>query len=80
MKDNKKIINNNIRAKNIQLITDDGENLGTMPLAAAKAKAETAGLDLMQMSVRDDTAIVKMLDYGKFLYRQKKQDQKQKQR
>jgi translation initiation factor IF-3 len=33
---NKKNLNNDIRANKVQLITDDGENLGEMTLAEAK--------------------------------------------
>jgi len=51
-----------------------------MTLSEARAKAAEEGLDLMEMWRNGDTTIVKILDYGKFLYRQKKQDQKNKQK
>jgi len=75
----RRILNNDIRANKIQLITDDGENLWEMSLDEGKAKARETSLDLMEMWKRDDLTIVKLLDYGKFLYREKKQKQKQKQ-
>jgi translation initiation factor IF-3 len=34
----------------------------------------------MEMGQNGDITLVKMIDYGKYLYRQKKQDQKQKQK
>ena len=80
MKEKKKRLNSDIRANLVQVITDDGENLGEMSLFDALEKAKSQELDLMEMWARDDVTIVKMLDYGKFLYRQKKQDQKQKQK
>ena len=50
MKEKKRILNGDIRARNIQLITDDGGNLGEMHMNDARAKAEELGLDLMEMS------------------------------
>lgn len=79
MSTKRRILNNDIRANKIQLITDDGENLWEMSLDEGKAKARETSLDLMEMWKRDDLTIVKLLDYGKFLYREKKQKQKQKQ-
>ena len=72
-------LNSAIRANTIQLITDDGENLGEMSLAEAKVISKEKNLDLMEMWKKWDITIVKILDYGKFLYREKKQKQKQKQ-
>jgi translation initiation factor IF-3 len=39
LKEKKKALNNEIRAKNVQIITDQGENLGEMSLSEAKAIA-----------------------------------------
>lgn len=50
-----------------------------MPFSEALAKARELELDLMEIGKNEDGVIVKMLDYGKFLYKQKKQEQKQKQ-
>lgn len=80
MKENKRILNDDIRATNIKLINEEGEMLGEMTLSEAKAKAKELSLDLMQLWNDWDRTIVKMLDYGKFLYKQKKQDQKNKQK
>lgn len=75
-----KILNDDIQARRINLITDDWENLWEMTLGEGKQKASEMWLDLMQMSYDWESAVVKMLDYGKFLYREKKQKQKNKQR
>lgn len=80
MKENKRILNDDIRANNVKLISEEWEQLWEMTLAEAKAKAKELSLDLMLLSGNNDSAIVKMLDYGKFLYKQKKQDQKNKQK
>lgn len=80
MKDNKRPLNDEIKASKIKLITDEGEVLGEMSLAEAKQKAKESALDLMQLWREGDLTILKMLDYWKFLYKQKKQEQKQKQK
>lgn len=79
MKEEKRVLNDDIRAKNVQVITDDGENLGEMSLDDAKAKAKSLWLDLMLIWQNWDLSIIKMLDYWKHLYRLKKQQQKNKQ-
>ncbi len=78
MKDKKNALNDKIRAKTVQIITDEGENLGEMPLSEAKAMAKDKELDLMEIWKNWDVTIVKMLDYWKHLYRVKKQANKQK--
>lgn len=80
MKEKQRILNDDIRANLVQLITDDGENLWEMSLKDARAKALEEGLDLMEMWRNGKVTIIKMLDYWKFLYRQKKQEQKNKQK
>jgi len=80
MKDKKKRLNGDIRANQVQVINEEGENLWEMSLTDALAKAKAEEMDLMEMWARGDLTIVKILDYGKFLYRQKKQGQKQKQK
>ena len=80
MKEKKKNLNGDIRATTVQVITDDWENLGEMSLSEAKQRAADLELDLMEIGKNETATIIKMLDYGKYLYRQKKQDQKQKQK
>lgn len=80
MKEAKRPLNEEIKAKNVQVITDDGENLWNMQLKEAREKASELWLDLMEIWRKDDIVIIKMLDYGKYLYRLKKQDQKNKQK
>lgn len=79
MKEKKKALNGDIRAKKVQIITDRGENLGEMSFTDARKMASEQELDLMEIWKNWDVSIVKMLDYWKYLYRQKKQASKQKQ-
>jgi len=80
MKEKKKNLNRDIKAHKVQVIDDEGNNLGEMDFEEAMKKAESLGLDLMEIGKKDNIVIIKMLDYGKYLYRQKKQEQKQKQK
>lgn len=80
MKEKKKPLNDEIQASRVQLITDDGENLWEMTIEEARTKARELELDLMEIGTKWDLGIVKLLDYWKFLYRQKKQEQKNKQK
>ncbi len=56
------------------MIDPDGEPLGVMPTNEAIAKAESYGLDLVEMASNADPPVCKILDYGKFKY----EDQKRK--
>lgn len=80
MKDNKRPLNDEIKASKVKLITDEWEVIWEMTLSEAKIKARENALDLMQLWREWDLTIVKMLDFWKFLYKQKKQEQKQKQK
>jgi translation initiation factor IF-3 len=66
------LINHQIRAEHVQLITQDGENVGIISRNQALRQAEEAGLDLVLIAVKDDTPVVKIMDFGKMLYEKKK--------
>jgi translation initiation factor IF-3 len=65
-------MNNRITAKTVQVINFDGQNMGSMPIAQALQIASDAGLDLVEMNANTPVPIVKVMDYGKFKYEQKK--------
>ncbi len=65
-------MNNRIFAKSVQVISQDGQNLGIMPTAQALNMAADMGLDLVEINANAATPIVKIMDYGKFKYEQKK--------
>ena len=65
-------MNNRITAKTVQVISADGQNLGVMPIAQALQITSDDGLDLVEMNANAPVPIVKILDYGKFKYEQKK--------
>lgn len=65
-------INQEIRAKEIRLIDETGENRGVMSVAEALALAEDAGLDLIEISPNTNPPVCKILDFGKYKYEQQK--------
>src|SRR5438045_3244557 len=71
-KENTQLINHQIRAEQVQLITQDGENIGIVSRSQALRQAEEAGLDLVLIAIKDDIPIVKIMDFGKSLYEKKK--------
>lgn len=59
-------------------MTDDGEMLGVLPVEEAVAKAKERELDLVEISPKAKPPVCKIIDYGKYLYEQKKKEKLQK--
>ena len=62
------MINEQITAKEIRLIGEEGEQLGTMNLSQAQDAADKAGLDLVLMNGNSTPAVCKLMDYGKYKF------------
>ena len=65
-------INENIRAQEVRLISSTGEQVGIVPLKEALENAQEASLDLVQLGGSSEPPVCKVMDYGKYLYEQKK--------
>lgn len=65
------LLNGLIKAKEIQLINEFGENVGVINKFEALNMAEEIGLDLVQVS-EGEIPVCKLLDYKKSLYESKK--------
>ena len=65
-------INEKIFAKSVQVISQDGQNLGVMETANALNMAYDMGLDLVEINANATPVLVKIMDYGKYKYEQKK--------
>ncbi|MFH0898624.1 MAG: translation initiation factor IF-3 [bacterium] len=70
---NKYLVNEKIKASKVLTIGSDGENFGVVSREKALDLAAKAGLDLVQVGVKDSTVVTKIMDFGKFLYEKKKQ-------
>lgn len=53
-------------------MTDDGETLGVMDTRDAIQEARNRGIDLVEIAPNAKPPVCKLIDYGKFLYEQKK--------
>ena len=60
------------------MIGAEGEQLGTMTSEAALSKAEEAGLDLVDVAPGSKPPVVRIMDYGRYKYEQKKKSGKSK--
>ena len=67
-------INEEIRAREVRLVGEEGEQLGTMPLYQAREVAKTRGLDLVEVAPTAVPPVCRLLDYGRFKYEQAKKE------
>jgi len=67
-------VNDRIRAREIRVIDEEGNQLGVMPPFEALRKARELGLDLVEISPTANPPVCKIMDYGRFLYQQNKRD------
>lgn len=65
-------INERIRAPQIRVIGDEGEQLGVMSVRAAIDIARQRGLDLVEVAPGVNPPVCRIIDYGKYQYEQKK--------
>lgn len=74
-------INEKIRAREVRLISDDGRQLGIVPIMEAMRLAKEQELDLVEVSPKTVPPVCKIMDYGKFKYQvaKKAHDAKKKQ-
>ncbi|APJ04431.1 translation initiation factor IF-3 [Silvanigrella aquatica] len=71
-------INDRIKATEVRLISDTGEQVGVLPIREALMRAEELGLDLVEVSPDAKPPVCRLIDYGKFKYQQSKKAQEAK--
>ena len=71
-------VNNRIFSREVQVITNDGENLGVINTNDAISRAKDAGLDLIEIAPNANPPVCKIMDMGKFKYDQQKKASKAK--
>jgi translation initiation factor IF-3 len=67
-------VNDRIKAIEIRLIGAEGENVGVVSPAKARAMAEEAGLDLVEISPNANPPVCKIMDFGKYKYETQKKE------
>jgi translation initiation factor IF-3 len=65
-------INEFIRAPQVRVINDDGEQLGIMTNTAALSAARDAGLDLVEVAPEAAPPVCRIMDFGRYKYQQSK--------
>ncbi|MCK6578795.1 MAG: translation initiation factor IF-3 [Anaerolineae bacterium] len=71
-------MNNQIRAREVRVISDTKENMGVMSIGRALELAESRGLDLVEVSPEADPPVCRVMDFGKFQYEQSRKERKAK--
>ena len=61
-------VNERIRAREVRVVDEAGNQLGVMTLIDAMKAAREAGLDVVEISPTAVPPVCKLVDYGKFLY------------
>ena len=71
-------INRQIRAKEVQLIGENGEKLGVLAFFDALEKAEEKNLDLVLVAPNTNPPVCKIMNYGKYKFEQAKKEKEAK--
>jgi len=70
--------NNRITSSEVQVITNDGNNLGILNTNEAISKAKEEGLDLIEIAPKARPPVCKIMDMGKYKYDAQKKANKAK--
>jgi len=71
-------MNEKIRAREIRVIGEDGEQFGILTVSEALALAAEKSLDLVEISPNATPPVCKIMDYGKFKYEKTKKEKENK--
>jgi translation initiation factor IF-3 len=61
-----------IRVKEVSVIGDDGEHLGTIPTEEALSMAEDRDMDLVEVAANSNPPVCRIMDFGKHKYKASK--------
>jgi translation initiation factor IF-3 len=64
--------NERIRAREVRVIDEDGQMIGVMAPQQALSIARERGYDLVEIAPQADPPVCRIIDFGKYLYEQKK--------
>lgn len=65
-------MNHQIRARQVRVVDEEGEQLGIMDPREAVRVAEERDLDLVEVAPKADPPVCRIMDYGKYKYEQKR--------
>lgn len=67
-------MNHRIRAREVRVIDDEGNQLGVMNIQDALKRAQEAGLDLLELAPTATPPVCRIMDYSKYKYDQEKKE------
>ena len=67
-------VNERIKAREVRLVGEKGEQLGIMPLYQALEIARKQNLDLVEVAASAVPPVCRLLDYGRYKYEQTKKE------
>jgi len=67
-------VNRAIRAREVRVVTEEGEQLGILSVEEALRQAEERGSDLIEVAPQAEPPVCRIMDYGKFRYQQRKKE------
>ncbi|MEJ8554082.1 translation initiation factor IF-3 [Tepidibacter sp. Z1-5] len=71
-------MNEEIRDKEVRLLSQTGEQLGIVSAREAQIMANEANVDLVKISPNANPPVCKIMDYGKFKYEQSRKEKESK--
>ena len=71
-------VNDRIKAKEVRLIEESGHQFGVINIQEARKISEDKGLDLVLISESSSPPVCKLVNYGQFMYQQKKKEKQSK--
>ncbi|MCC6232247.1 MAG: translation initiation factor IF-3 [Verrucomicrobiales bacterium] len=71
-------INGKIRAREVRVIGNEGEQLGVMPLSEAISLARIKGVDLVEVAPNANPPVCRVVDFGKYKYELEKRQKENK--
>ena len=71
-------VNGKIRAREVRVISAEGQQLGVLTLAEALNLARSRGVDLVEVAPNAQPPVCKIIDFGKYRYEQNKKDKESK--
>ena len=70
-------VNDEISTSEVRLIGADGDQVGIVPLEAALSRATEENLDLVEIDPNAEPPVCRLMDFGRFLFDQKKKKTEQ---
>ena len=67
-------INGKIRAREVRVIGDEGQQMGVMALGDAIGHARARGVDLVEVAPNANPPVCRLVDFGKYKYEQEKRN------